>query len=158
MNIKDRIVGKWETKITISYYQLLSITVIYIAEFRKNGSLVIVGKYKNPVLQSIMALWDVKAQGTYWIDPEDKLHVNLKGLSSYPTRLIDQALKSLKIQISVDELVSILSSSFFTLVGANSENGLTVNFLDENRMKLGEGQVEPGDLLTGELPTFSRRG
>lgn len=134
MIIQDEIVGKWITEQT-----LLSIVKIsFIVDFRKDGSLIMNGNYKNPVFRAVMAFWNLKIQGTYSVNSKNRLRISLEGLSSYPTRLIDQALRSLRIQISVDEFVSILFSSFSALVGADEVNGVPIKFSGKDIMILND--------------------
>lgn len=130
---KDKIIGKWETEQKL----LSAIDLIVVFEFLRDGSIIATGNYRNPVLKAIMALWDLKMKGSWYIGTDGKLRTNLQGLTTYPTRLVDQLLRTFRIQISADEFVSVLSVAFITLIGANSENGTSVEFPDENIMIMG---------------------
>jgi hypothetical protein len=135
--LKDKIVGEWET-----YDKIVSvIDIVLVIEFIRDGSVVATVNYKHPILKAAMALWNLKIKGSWHVGIDEKLRLNLQGISTYPTRLVDQVLKTFKIQVSVDEFVSILSAALFSALGADGNESAALEFSDENTMIGADGKT-----------------
>lgn len=134
MSLKNRLTGTWETQGI-----RLIVLIAYIVDLKKDGTVLIRPIYKNPLFDAIYTFVEFKIEGNWGINNSEKLSLSLDKTTWTPSRIADKVLKTLKIHISTDELISIIASAFFRLIGLGPSGGdVKVCFSNDDTIEIGE--------------------
>lgn len=133
MDNRQRIIGKWKSR-TIT---IIIINIEYVITFKSDGTLEMRARYVSRIIQTVMAFWDLVMTGTWELTSDDRLSIELDHITTYPTKLLDQALRTLKVHISSEDFISMIIRSATTLLGiTHSRGGGTVEFPDSTTMTI----------------------
>lgn len=133
MDNRQRIIGKWKTRVVT----VIIVKIEYVVTFKPDGTLELRARYISRLIQAVMAFWGLVMTGTWELTPDGKLSIELDHISTYPTKLLDQALRTIKIHISSEDFISMLTRSASTLLGITHNRGATVEFPDSTTMLIG---------------------
>ncbi len=134
MNLKDKLTGCWETKGI-----RLVVLVAYVVDLKKDGKVLIRPIYKNSLFDAIYTFVEFSIEGSWGATSNNELNLSLDKATWAPSRMADQILKTLKVQMSTDGLISTVASAFFRLIGLGPSGGnVEVSFVDNDTLEIGD--------------------
>jgi len=135
MNTLDVLPGKWESE----RRRILGFRINIIYRFQKDGKAYFTIKFKNWIYQAAWSAIDAEWYADWGLASErGKIKLSPRGGTSYPTRLIDQFLRTIGIRISYEEFISSVARIGWNLVGQGDNATADIEIIDNNNFKLGK--------------------
>lgn len=133
MGIAQELPGSWESE----EVSLVGFTLYALLDLNRDGSAALGIRFKSRIMQAGWSMLKIKYTGTWGAtSKDDTMHLGFTGITTYPTRLLDQLLKSFKVHLSSDEFVSTIFGAMFELMGVGSSNGDTrIQIINENKFR-----------------------
>lgn len=133
MGIAQELPGSWESE----EVSLVGFTVYALLDLNRDGSAALRIRFKSRIMQAGWSMLKIKYTGTWGAtSKDDTMHLGFTGITTYPTQLLDQLLKSFKVHLSSDEFVSTIFGAMFELMGVGSSNGDTrIQIINENKFR-----------------------
>jgi hypothetical protein len=126
MKLIEFLYGKWET----SVQEILLFEAKIVIDFKKDGKGFMTFKFSNRLVQAVWGAVDFKYLMEWGYNHEEPGTIKFEatGVSSYPTKVIDQILSTLRIRLSAEEFISKAYGGIFDLMGIGVGN--SVPFID----------------------------
>ena len=139
MTLQKTLRGTWESEAM----NVFGFDAYGLYTFNKDGSFEFSIRFVNRLTQAAWAALGIEYTGSWGGTSKfNEIFLNIDGISTLPTRLVDKFLKTFKIHISADELFSVIMRVFLDLSETDSDKYVMVRVLSDKKVKLGKMQKD----------------